>query len=856
MSFTVERSDEPGAPPPGAEASGEDEAGAVRVQQFLGLVRVVPMTASTNFVNSLLTVALFWERAPLAVLLGWEAVMLALNAWWVFGWLRLRKRPAPARVSPRTIDRAAALTGLVGLLWGLAGFLWFPTDAMVHQAFLVFVIGGMAAGTVGAVYFVPRGCIYYLVLSLLPPMIRIAMVGDAVHSVMALMAGIYGAMMLLFVRHNYGAFRRWISSDLDRLALQRKLASTHARLVDAFKHGPAAMAYFDADDRLVLCNDAYQAHFRGDDRGPAVAGTPHLELLERFAALNLARDSGWTADAWAHARVARSGPGGARYDGPIKDGRWLQFADHPTADGGHIVVATDITDIKRQTAALAQESKLFQSLIENLHDGLLLFDFDLRLLASNGRYAEMFDLPEHLVRPGASVAEIIRYNAERGIYGPGYIEGHVSMRVEQARQADGFVDERHLPDGTIIELVSRPVPGVGIMNSYYDITDRRRADQALRESEERYRALVELSPDCIMIRVGETLVFINPAGARLFGAERPDQIVGRSIWEFVPDSSREKLTGRFVAGDLGDAALPLDEYQYLRLDGAVVDVEAVAMPFVYRNERAVQIVARDISDRKRAEAELKLAKEQAELASRAKSEFLANMSHELRTPLNAVIGFSEIIKDEVLGRDPDKYRVYAGDIHASGVHLLSLINDILDLSKIEAGKAELTEAEVDLAEVVRSSVRLIRERAEAAEIGVTVTLPPALPRLWAERRALKQVLLNLLSNAIKFTPAGGQVTVGAGVEADKSLRLWVADTGIGISAKDIERALTPFGQVGSPLTRDHQGTGLGLPLSRALVELHGGRLELVSRPGVGTTVSVILPARRVIGGDAVASSAA
>jgi signal transduction histidine kinase len=232
------------------------------------------------------------------------------------------------------------------------------------------------------------------------------------------------------------------------------------------------------------------------------------------------------------------------------------------------------------------------------------------------------------------------------------------------------------------------------------------------------------------------------------------------------------------------------------------------------------------------------------------------MSHELRTPLNAVIGFSEIIKDEVLGRDPDRYRAYAADIHTSGVHLLSLINDILDLSKIEAGKAELRETEVDVVDVIRSAVRLIRERAETAEIGLAVALPATLPRLWAERRALKQVLLNLLSNAIKFTPAGGQVTVGARVDAERRLVIWVTDTGIGISAKDLERALTPFGQVGNPLTRDHQGTGLGLPLSRALVELHGGSLELESRPGIGTTVSIVLPAQRLIGQDAVAFSAA
>jgi PAS domain S-box-containing protein len=468
----------------------------------------------------------------------------------------------------------------------------------------------------------------------------------------------------------------------------------------------------------------------------------------------------------------------------------------------------------------------------------------------------MFDMPEHLSRPGANVADMIRHNAERGAYGPGYSEGHISMRVQRARQGEGYVEERLRPNGAIIEVVARPISGVGVLITYYDITHRRTAERALRESEERYRAIVEMSPDLIMIRKDESIVFVNRSGAKLLGARSPADIIGRSMWEFVPASSRAKVEARVGRIDNENVSAPLDEYQYCRLDGSVIDVEAGATPFIYRNERAVQLVARDISDRKRAEAELKLAKEQAELASRAKSEFLANMSHELRTPLNAVIGFSEIIKDEVLGHDPDKYRAYAADIHASGLHLLSLINDILDLSKIEAGKAELMEGEVDVADVIRGAARLIRERADSAQIGLVAALPASLPHIWAERRALMQILLNLLSNAVKFTPAGGTITVGARLEADRSFVIWVADTGIGISPKDIERALTPFGQVGNPLTRDHQGTGLGLPLSRALVEMHGGTLELASEPGAGTTVSVILPPRRLMTGDSVASSAA
>ena len=233
---------------------------------------------------------------------------------------------------------------------------------------------------------------------------------------------------------------------------------------------------------------------------------------------------------------------------------------------------------------------------------------------------------------------------------------------------------------------------------------------------------------------------------------------------------------------------------------------------------------------------------QAEIANRTKSEFLANMSHELRTPLNAIIGFSEIIKDELRGAHHPSYREYAKDIHDSGTLLLAVINDILDLSKIEAGKQQLNVEAVSAHTVVASCLGLVRERARGAGINLTVDAKGYdTPELEADPLKLKQILLNLLSNSIKFTPRGGTITVGARNGAAGIVEFTVADTGIGMKSAEIPLALEPFRQIDSSYGRKYQGTGLGLPLARALAELHGGTLAIESEPGKGTSVTVAIP---------------
>ena len=232
-------------------------------------------------------------------------------------------------------------------------------------------------------------------------------------------------------------------------------------------------------------------------------------------------------------------------------------------------------------------------------------------------------------------------------------------------------------------------------------------------------------------------------------------------------------------------------------------------------------------------------------ANQAKSDFLANMSHELRTPLNAIIGFSEVMVEELFGPvGSAKYIEYVVDIHRSARHLLDLINDILDLSKIEAGRVELREETVDVDGLIDGCLTLVEERVRATGLSLEKRVADGLPALWADKRMVRQILINLLSNAVKFTPSGGSVGVEAAIGSTGALVLTVSDTGIGMAPEDIPRVMEPFVQVDGALNRNYEGTGLGLPLANRLAEMHGAAFELKSEEGAGTTVTVRFPAER------------
>jgi PAS domain S-box-containing protein len=373
-----------------------------------------------------------------------------------------------------------------------------------------------------------------------------------------------------------------------------------------------------------------------------------------------------------------------------------------------------------------------------------------------------------------------------------------------------------------------------------------------RRTETQLRRIVEGSAQGIIVRTTTDVLYTNDAFAHMMGFpsvremslySEAEMLAGRNpnnIGAIHPDD-RALVAEHMRRRIAGEETVSNYEFRLQRRDGTVVWVDSHAALVNWDGQPASLSWLSDISRRKRMEEELIKSKEAAEFANRTKTEFLANMSHELRTPLNAIIGFAEVIKDEMFGPvGTTKYAEYARDIHSSGRHLLDLINDILDLSKLESGKMELRHDDVVLRTVIEECLTLIRNRAEKSDVLLVTDVEPRLPKLRCDQRALRQVLLNFLSNAVKFTPPGGTVTMRAQRVPD-GIALSVNDTGIGMSAADIEVAMTAFGQIDSKLARQHQGTGLGLPISKSLIELQGGTLMVASEPGKGTTMTATFP---------------
>ncbi len=392
-----------------------------------------------------------------------------------------------------------------------------------------------------------------------------------------------------------------------------------------------------------------------------------------------------------------------------------------------------------------------------------------------------------------------------------------------------------------------------ILGAAQDVTARKLGEAELRRQASLLDHAVKLS------QLGHWQ-WDEVADRLIFASEQMAATVGLSVEDYTREMAKPEGALRFIHPEDREAhdraishAIAKGEryelhYRFYTAFGELRHGRELGEPLFDHNGRVVSTAGtlQDVTETKRVEASLLRAKEMAELANRTKSQFLANMSHELRTPLNAIIGFSEVLEAELFGSIGERNRDYATDIRQSGQHLLHIISDILDVSKAESGEVDLSEDQVDVDSVVESCLRLIRYKAEAGGLTLEADIPTQPLKIFGDSTRLKQVLLNLLSNAVKFTPKGGRIIVRARPESEKGLLLQVIDNGIGIAETDIERVMEPFGQVDSSLARRSEGTGLGLPLTRSLVERHDGALWLDSVPGEGTVANVRLPVERLV----------
>ncbi len=628
--------------------------------------------------------------------------------------------------------------------------------------------------------------------------------------------------------------------------------------LDSLSHG---LSVVDRDHRLIAWNRRF------------------VEFFD-LPAEKLHKDMAWTelAQLLGEGMGMRSGdpdwmPGGAMANPPptraqaeiTRGARSLRARLKAMPGGAYSITFSDITDAvagEARFAALAHRNASLAAAVSSTSNGVLITDPNLpgnpivfvnpaftritgyapeEALGKSCRMLQGRDTDQHTVeRLRKSIAQ----------------RKPITVTVRNYRK-DGRTFWNELAINPVFDENKQLVHFVGIQT---DVTDRVRAEEALRRSESELRALAEthaatldsLPAHVALLDADGIIISVNRMWRDAAGPAETDDLsgLGRNYFDTVEDPGGLFADETLVMSAGLRAVLNGESYifarEYLRIVGREPRwFKFVATPVSKAEPRGAVVMHFDITDRIMAEEALRAAKEQAEFANRSKSEFLANVSHELRTPLNAIIGFSEVMQREMFGPlGKLQYKEYAKDIHDSGVHLLKIINDILDLSKIEAGKFELHKEKLQMADIVRSCLRLVTDRANASRLTLKTDVPADLPPLLADSRAIKQILINLLSNSVKFTPAGGEIRISAQRDIAGDLILTVADTGIGIAEKDLPKAMAAFGQVDGALNRKYAGTGLGLPLVRLLAELHKGSISLESTVNVGTTVTVRLPQPR------------
>lgn len=658
--------------------------------------------------------------------------------------------------------------------------------------------------------------------------------------------------------------------DIDLLSIYLNKVGNHTYLIDGLLHYDEAMAAI-LDDR----HDIYLIDYRlGADNGIDLVRAVTEQGCHKPVII-LTGKGGFDVDVEAMEAGA--------VDYLVKDGltaeqleRSIRYSLSQAKAQTALLEARDALEerVAARTVELRRSEAGLRQILDNSPFGVSIVSVvDKKRLYVNQRFVEMCG--------GTSVAEITATPIEASFVDSKTLEGNWNLFNRVGFIAGSEERRRRLDGSSWWALVDwRPLHFEGtdaVMVWHMDITERKQAEQSLMDSEERQRVILESALDGIIIINGYGKIeHFNPAAERIFGF-RCSEVLGKDLANsIIPEESREKHRQgfkQFLATGHHPILQRRLELTAMRADGTRLPVALAITPYKIGGQQFFSGFVRDITKRKKAENKLRIAmesidranrtleeevrartkelhyameaaeraREEAESASRTKTDFLANMSHELRTPMNAILGFSTMIKEGMLGPIDPVYQGHGEAILTAGEHLMKVISDILDVSRVETGKLNIEKTQMDVAEMLRDCELMLRPRAEPAHIDLCFEASTSLPPLYADPLRVKQVVLNLIENSIKFTPENGRITVRADATEEGAICLQVADTGIGIAEEDIPVALEKFGQVRPGHIHTHEGAGLGLALCKALVELHEGTLGIESEVGKGTTITVMLP---------------
>ncbi len=538
-----------------------------------------------------------------------------------------------------------------------------------------------------------------------------------------------------------------------------------------------------------------------------------------------------------------------RKDGKVIDAELAAMPLSRDATKTVMLVARDTSERKRGVEALITRDDHLRGIMDTVIDGIITIDPKGMVQSFNKSAERIFGYMGHEVT-GKNIKILMPepYSSAHDGYLLKYVNTGKKTIIGTGREVIGMrKDGSTFPMDLAVSELKRDDKTlfIGVVR---DITDRKKDEEALLESQERLALAIAGSGEGIWDWDAKTNeVYISEKIRSLLGLK--SERIKFSTWrKHILKEDKESYDAALISHLKGNTPSFSIECRLLGKNKNIcwVSINGLGLRdelgWVYRMSGSIG----DITARIESEREIIAAKERAEVASRVKTEFLANMSHELRTPLNAIIGFSDVMISGLFGKLDKRYKEYIGNISDSDKHLLGVINDILDVSRVETGNMEIDPERIKVSELVNLSIRLINDRAKTGNIKIIKKIDKNLPDINVDAQRMKQAVINILSNAIKFTPEGGKVTLGAAKGKKGEFLITITDTGIGMRPKDIKTALTPFGQVDSRLARKYEGTGLGLPLTKNFIEMHSGTLDIKSKVEVGTTVTITIPAERVL----------